>query len=229
VCGRFTIGEIKDMLPRFSVEAPIADMPRPRFNLAPTQFAPIVVRRSPNRLCMMRWGLIPIWAKDEKVGSRLINARSETLAERPAFQACLEDRRCLVPTTGFYEWKATGRGKVPYFFRRTDERLFALAGLYDRWRDPSGQEVMSFTILTTAANELTAPIHGRMPVILAREDEGAWAEPSPLAEGELDRICHPFPSELMEAYSVSPAVNDLSADSEELIRPASEAAPRQWF
>ena len=174
MCGRFTIGEIKDLITRFSIDAPIADMPRPRYNLAPTQDAPIVVRSSPNRLVMMRWGLVPFWAKDIKIGSRMINARAESVAQRPAFRASLKERRCLVPTTGFYEWKA-GDGKVPYLARVRDERLFAMAGLYDRWRDLSGREVQSFTIITTAANQLMAQIHDRMPVILSREDEDRYA------------------------------------------------------
>jgi putative SOS response-associated peptidase YedK len=230
VCGRFTIGEIKDLLPRFSVESPVADMPRPRYNIAPTQDVPIIIRRSPNQLIMMRWGLIPFWSKDEKVGSKLINARAETVAERPAFRTSVKDKRCLVPTTGFYEWKDTGKGKVPYLARRTDEKLFAMAGLYDHWKDPYGKEVLSFTIITTAANELMADIHDRMPVILAREDESEWLEPSPLPKDEMERLFRPFPSEKMEAYQVSKAVNDASKDSAELVRPVQRTkAADDWF
>lgn len=228
MCGRFTIGEIKDLITRFSIDAPIADMPRPRYNLAPTQDAPVVVRGS-NRLVMMRWGLIPFWAKDPKVGSRMINARAEGVAERPAFRASLKDRRCLVPTTGFYEWKSSAGGKAPYLARVRDERLFAMAGLYDRWRDPSGAEVHSFTIITTAANDLMSGIHDRMPVILRREDENAWLEPGPLDSATRERMFAPFPSDRMEAYPVSRAVNDVSKDSEELTRPQPQAGGAKWF
>ncbi|MDW5563037.1 MAG: SOS response-associated peptidase [Methanomassiliicoccus sp.] len=227
MCGRFTIGEIKDLIPRFSIDAPIADMPRPRYNLAPTQDAPIVIRNSPNRLVMMRWGLIPHWAKDPRIGSRMINARAEGVAERPAFRASLKDRRCLVPTTGFYEWAADG--KVPYLAKLKDEGLFAMAGLYDRWRDPSGGEVLSFTIITTVPNALMAPIHGRMPVILSHEDEEVWLGPAPLEGSDMDRIFRPFPAERMEAYPVSRAVNDLHHDSEDLMRPAPRPDPGKWF
>jgi putative SOS response-associated peptidase YedK len=229
VCGRFTIGEIKDLIPRFSIETPLADMPRPRFNIAPTQDVPIVIRRSPNRLVMMRWGLIPFWSKDEKIGSKLINARAESVAERPAFRVSLKERRCLVPTTGFYEWKDTGHGKTPYLARRTDDKLFSMAGLYDHWKDHSGNEVTSFTIITTAANELMADIHDRMPVVLAREDEDLWLGPGPLPKEELERLFRPFPSDRMEAYPVSKMVNDLSKDSPELIRPAEANKASKWF
>jgi putative SOS response-associated peptidase YedK len=227
VCGRFTIGEIKDLLPRFSVGSPVADMPRPRYNIAPTQDVSIIIRRSPNQLVMMRWGLIPFWSKDEKIGSKLINARAETVTERPAFRTSMKDKRCLVPTTGFYEWRGTGKGKTPYLVRRTDEELFAMAGLYDHWKDPYGKEVLSFTILTTAANELMAGIHDRMPVILAREDENEWLEPSPLSKDEMARLFRPYPPDRMEAYPVSTAVNDISKDSADLIKPVHRTAMAQ--
>jgi putative SOS response-associated peptidase YedK len=229
VCGRFTIGEIKDLMTRFSIEEPVADMPRPRYNVAPTQSSPVVVRRSPNHLIMMRFGLIPFWAKDQKIGSRLINARAETIAERPAFRAALKDRRCLVPTTGFYEWKDGENGKTPYFARLKDDKLFAMAGLFDRWKAPSGEEIHSFTIITTKANDLLSEVHDRMPVILSREDEDVWLEPGTLEAAERERVLRPFPSERMETYPVSRQVNDLSRDSEELIRPVPQAAGRKWF
>jgi len=214
---------------RFSIEEPVADMPRPRYNVAPTQSSPVVVRRSPNRLIMMRFGLIPFWAKDQKIGSRLINARAETIAERPAFRAALKDRRCLVPTTGFYEWKDGENGKTPYFARLKDDKLFAMAGLFDRWKAPSGEEIHSFTIITTNANDLLSEVHDRMPVILSREDEVVWLEPGTLEAAERERVLSPFPSERMETYPVSRQVNDLSRDSEELIRPVPQAAGRKWF
>jgi len=228
MCGRFTIGEIKDLITRFSIDAPVADMPRPRYNLAPTQDAPVVVGGGHNRLVMMRWGLIPFWAKDPRIGSRMINARAESVTMRPAFRASIKDRRCLVPTTGFYEWKRVD-GKAPYLVRSRDERIFAMAGLYDRWKDPSGTDILSFTIITTAANELMSSIHDRMPVILRREDEERWLEAGPLEARTMEGLFRPFPSEWMEAYPVSKMVNDLSKDSEELMRPLPQAGASGWF
>lgn len=229
VCGRFTIGEIKELMTRFSIGEPIADMPRPRFNVAPTQDTPVVIGRSPNRLVMMRFGLIPFWAKDERIGPRLINARAETVAEKAAFRASLKDRRCLVPTTGFYEWKRVGNDKVPYLFRLRDEKLFAMAGLYDRWRSPTGETISSFTIVTTGANEIVSQAHDRMPVVLRREDEALWLAPGPLEKEIGDRLFQAFPSDRMESYPVSRLVNDLRNDSEDLVRPLPRGQATKWF
>lgn len=229
MCGRFTIGEIKELMTRFSIDQPVADMPRPRFNVAPTQDSPVVISRSPNRLVMMRFGLIPFWAKDEKIGSRLINARAETVAERPAFRAAFKDRRCLVPTTGFYEWKKGGTGKVPYFFRLKDESLFAMAGLCDRWKAPSGQVIDSFAIITTEANGMMSEVHDRMPLILRREDEGLWLSRAAIEGEERERLFRPYPSEGMVSYPVSREVNDLSKDSEDLVRPVPQRQEKRWF
>ncbi len=228
MCGRFTIGEIKDLITRFSVEEPVADMPHPRYNIAPTQSTPVIVGW-PNRMVTMRFGLIPFWAKDEKIGPKLINARAETVSERPAFRAALKDRRCLVPTTGFYEWRRTEHGRMPYFARLKDEGLFAMAGLHDHWASPSGEEVHSFTIITTAANDLLSEVHDRMPVILTREGETTWLHPGPLDEGARDHLLRPFPSEGMESYPVSRAVNDLCQDSEGLMKPLPPSSEREWF
>jgi len=230
MCGRFTIGEVGELVTRFSIDHPLADMPRPRYDIAPTQDVPIVIGRGSRSLVMMRWGLVPFWAKDLKVGNRMINARSETVSTRPAYRVPLKDRRCIVPTTGFYEWKRAEGGKVPYLVRLKDEGLFGMAGLYDRWLSPQGEEVLSFTILTTAANDLMLDIHDRMPVILAREDEELWVRPEPLPDGELARISRPFPSEHMEAWEVSKRVNDVSKDDPQLVCPARKPCPTgQWF
>lgn len=174
----------------------------------------------------MRWGLIPFWAKDEKIGSKLINARAESVAERPAFRTSMKDKRCLVPTTGFYEWKDTGKGKQPYLARKKNEKLFAMAGLYDQWKDHDGKDVLSFTIITTSANDLMADIHDRMPVVLAHEDEDLWLKEGPLPKEEQDRLFKPYPSDRMEAYPVSRMVNDLSKDSSDLVKPAQL---NKWF
>ena len=219
MCGRFTLGEVKELITRFSIDHPLADIPTPRFNIAPGQDVPVIEAGGSRTMTIMRWGLVPFWAKDARIGNRMINARSESVAERPAFRNALRARRCIVPTTGFYEWKRTRDGKRPYLAKLKDERLFGMAGLYERWTSPQKAEMLSFTILTTAANDLMAGIHDRMPVILDRQDEEMWLRPGPL-EGDLKRISAPFPSERMEAYEVSDRVNDASVEGIELMAPA---------
>jgi len=223
MCGRFTLGEVKELAVRFSIDHPLVDVPRPRYNIAPGQDVPIVSSEGSRSLTLMRWGLVPFWAKDPKIGDRMINARSESVAEKPAFRRAMKARRCIVPTTGFYEWKRTGDGKQPYLARLKDERLFGMAGLYERWISPQEAEMLSFTILTTAANGLLADIHGRMPVILDRRDEETWLAPGPLDASELERIFTPYPPERMVAYAVSARVNDASVEGEELMAPVKKA------
>ncbi len=223
MCGRFTLGEVKELAVRFSIDHPLVDVPRPRYNIAPGQDVPIVSSEGSRSLTLMRWGLVPFWAKDPKIGDRMINARSESVAEKPAFRRAMKARRCIVPTTGFYEWKRTGDGKQPYLARLKDERLFGMAGLYERWISPQEAEMLSFTILTTAANGLLADIHGRMPVILDRRDEETWLAPGPLDASELERIFAPYPPERMVAYAVSARVNDASVEGEELMAPVKKA------
>ncbi len=218
MCGRYALVVAGDgsLQRRFSLEE-LLDDPAPRFNVAPTQTLPVVVRHSPNHLEMMRWGLIPSWAKDPSVGNRMINARAETVAEKPAFRRPFRSRRCLVPASGFFEWKREGTGKQPYFVHLTDEPLFAFAGLYDIWHDPQGQEVRSYTILTTDANDLMAPIHNRMPVILAREDEDDWLDPDISEPERLLPLLRPYPARAMEAYPVSRAVNSPMHDAPDVL------------
>lgn len=219
MCGRFAIAYTIGLLARFGVKQDIEGL-APRFNVAPTQMAPIVISESPNKALMMRWGLIPFWAKDPKIGNRLINARSENLKKSPAYRASFKNRRCIVPVTGFYEWKKQNGAKAPYYVRMKDDSPFGLAGLYDRWNDPEGREVMSFTIVTTVPNRLLAPIHNRMPVILRQEHEDLWLRHGPLTDKEADSIFRPHPARPMETYEVSTQVNNPRNDSEGIIRPA---------
>jgi putative SOS response-associated peptidase YedK len=169
---------------------------------------------------MMRFGLIPSWSKEKKTRYSLINARAETVAEKPMFRRLLGKHRCLVPTTGFYEWKKIGSRKVPYFIRLKDEKYFALAGLWDHWKGPKGEEIRSFTIITTKANDVLSEIHPRMPVILRKEDEGLWLSDQVLSDSDLERLFQPFPSGLMISYPVSSSVNSVKNDTEELVAPA---------
>jgi putative SOS response-associated peptidase YedK len=213
MCGRYALVPDNDgtFQRRFSLDAP-RDEPQPRYNVAPTQTLPVIVRNSPNRVAMMRWGLIPSWAKDAAIGNRMINARAETVAEKPAFRRPLRSQRCLVPASGFFEWKREGDGKTPHFIHLPDEPLFAFAGLYDVWRDPDGQSVQSYTILTTEANAVMAPIHNRMPVILRREDEEEWLDPANSEVEQLLPLLRPYPAEEMAAYPVARLVNSPTND-----------------
>ncbi len=194
----------------------------PRYNIAPGQ--PVfAVRQNPAAASparegtMLRWGLIPSWAADPAIGNRMINARSESVAEKPAFRAALRRRRCLVAADGFYEWKAEGRGKQPYFIHFSDDRLFAFAGLWESWEGPGHSSVESCTILTTEANELMLPIHPRMPVILPPKDYEKWLDPSEQGSAALLPLLVPYSGGGMEAYPVSRFVNSPSHEAPECL------------
>lgn len=218
MCGRYAIVLAGDgtLQRRFSL-GELGDDPAPRFNVAPTQTLPVITRNSPNRVEMMRWGLIPSWAKDASIGSKMINARAETVAEKPAFRRALRSQRCLVPATGFYEWKRDGDSKAPHFIHLPGEPLFAFAGLYDVWRDPDGQVMKTYTILTTAPNALMTEIHNRMPVILRREGEDDWLDPANSEPETLLPLLRPYPAEQMAAYPVSRLVNSPANDAPDLL------------
>jgi putative SOS response-associated peptidase YedK len=182
----------------------------PRYNIAPTQEVPIVRRgrdggREP---CPARWGLIPSWAKDAKIGARMINARSETAASKPSFRAAVKRRRCLIPADGFYEWQKVGSGKQPHFIRFADERVFALAGLWEVWRPQEDQTVTSCTILTTEPNEAVAPLHDRMPVVLSPSAYAEWLSPDQLSADRLQKLMVPCPPDEMETFPVGRGVNN---------------------
>ena len=182
-----------------------------RYNIAPTQDVPVVrlVPQSPEpatrQLVMMHWGLIPRWARDRDIGNRLINARSETVTEKPSFKDAFQKRRCLLPADGFYEWHPQGSRKQPHLIRMADAEPFALAGLWERWDEPDGEPVESCTIVTTQANELMKPIHHRMPVILDPNDYARWLDPQASGVHELLR---PYPADAMTAAPVSTRVNN---------------------
>jgi putative SOS response-associated peptidase YedK len=218
MCGRYSLLCIDDLGNRFRVFDPMMGA-RSRFNVAPTSEMPVIVRSDGNHVSMMRWGLIPSWTKDIRVVKPLINARGETLREKPLFRNLLENHRCLVPASGFFEWKKEGKQKVPYYIRLPDEPLFAFAGLYDEWHNPAGVMVSTYTIVTCDANVLVAPLHDRMPVILRREDEERWLDPCPIPPDDLKRILVPYPAGCMEAYPVSDRVNSPAADDDRLIQP----------
>jgi putative SOS response-associated peptidase YedK len=222
MCGRFTLtvdpadlqenfGEYK-MLPQFA----------PRFNIAPTQPVLAIPNDGKQRADFFIWGLIPSWAKDPAIGNRLINARGETLAEKPSFRGSYKYKRCLILADGFYEWKVQPgtKVKVPYFIHMKNRQPFAFAGLWDEWHSPDGSQIRSCTIVTTEPNELMAPIHNRMPVILPSDAYAQWIDPAVRTPESLQLFIRPYPSEEMDAYPVSTLVNSPKNDRAECVVPA---------
>ena len=189
----------------------------PRYNIAPGQRAPVIVHDGRISVKLMQWGLVPSWAKDPAIGNRMINARAETLTEKPSFKRLVGKRRCLVLTDGFYEWRREGKRKVPMRFVLKSREPFGFAGLWDSWRKPDGNELQSYTIITTQANELLKPIHDRMPVILDNPAQMAWLDPDVTEPKIVTALLQPFPSELMEGYDVSTLVNSPANDRPECI------------
>ena len=222
MCGRFTLtvnpAEVQESFSSFSFPQQFA----PRFNIAPTQPVLVIPNDDQNTADFYVWGLIPMWAKDPGIGSRMINARGETLEEKPAFRSSLKYKRCLVLADGFYEWKGAEGKKVktPFFIHMKDRKPFAFAGLWDSWNSPDGSLVKSCTIITTEPNELTGIIHNRMPVILHPRDYAKWLDPSPQTPDQLKPLIKPFPADLMDAYPVSTLVNTPANDRPELVVPA---------
>lgn len=221
MCGRFTLtADLKAVSERFGASEPAGpEKPRTRFNIAPTQGVIVVNNEGRRQLRQMRWGLIPSWAKDAAIGNKLINARAETLAEKPSFSEALRKRRCIIPADGFYEWEKVGKTKQPIRIVLKSREPFALAGLWDVWETSEGDQIHSCTIITTAANELIRPIHDRMPVILTRENEAVWLDPKIQNPAILLPLLKPYPAELMEIYPVSPEVNSPAVDRPEYIEP----------
>lgn len=226
MCGRYTVSAPPEILADLFELGQIPLFP-PRFNLAPTQEAPIVrvpAPGEPRRLDLVRWGLIPAWAKEAAIGNRMINARADGVAEKPAFRSSFKKKRCLVVADGFYEWKKEGAGKQPYWIHRQDRQPFAFAGLWASWKDAEkGEWLDTFTILTTEPNEVLKPIHDRMPVILDREQYGLWLDPAVSDAGRLQDLLVPAPAEGWEAFPVSRAVNSPARESADNILPLSEA------
>lgn len=221
MCGRFTLRTRADVLIDIFQAAGIPDAPL-RYNIAPTQQISALIRDldSGGRIhAWLRWGLVPAWAKDQGIGSRMINARSETVADKPAFRTAFRRRRCLVLADGYYEWVGKSKPKQPYYIRMADESPFAFAGLWERWQDPETETPLdSCTIITTESNELTKPIHHRMPVILPAQAHEQWLDTREQAPDRLLPLLRPFPSEPMRADMVSTLVNSPRNDSAACIK-----------
>lgn len=222
MCGRFTLtvdpADLKEAF--YWVNFGNADF-SPRYNIAPTQGVPVVTNDGGKKLDFFTWGLVPFWAKDPSIGSRMINARSETLAEKPSFRSAYRRRRCLILADGFYEWqKVTGsKIKIPNYIRLKSGSPFAFAGLWEDWHSPDGSQILSTTIITTEPNELMKSIHNRMPVILPESAYELWLDPADKTPRQLQHILQPYPSEGMEAYPVSRLVNSPSNDTSDCIQP----------
>jgi putative SOS response-associated peptidase YedK len=218
MCGRYSLIFIDDVGKRFRVFIPILGI-RSHYNIAPSQMMPVIVQHERVEMAMMQWGLIPHWVKNPKKSVHPINAKAETLTEKPMFCGLLKNKRCLVPASGFYEWKNDGTRKIPYYIRLKESSLFAIAGLYDVWYDTFNEAHLTYTIITTNANEIVAPLHDRMPVILKQEDENRWLSGDAPIPNDMKKILGPYPQDKMEAYPVSSRVNSSNVDDEGLIRP----------
>ncbi len=218
MCGRFTLAvDINTIARTFNASVPSSLNAMPRYNIAPQQNVVTVMRDETTHLDLLRWGLIPSWAKDESIGSKMINARAETLAEKPSFKRLLHSKRCLLVADGFYEWKKEQGGKTPMYITLRDNEPFAFAGLWDTWRDAEGQQIRTCTIITTEPNELVASIHNRMPVILAQDAREEWLDPSVRDDRVLLSLLAPYPAEAMTARPVSRLVNNPRYEGAELI------------
>lgn len=222
MCGRFTLfADFTDIINRFEIEAAIQEeLYHPHYNIAPSNSVLSVINDGrKNRLGFLRWGLIPPWAKDEKIGYKLINARAETLVEKPSFRDAFQKRRCLVIADSFYEWKQhEDKTKTPMRIKLKSSELFAMAGLWERWKSPAGKTIFTCTVITTKPNELMKNIHDRMPVILRPEDENTWLNHAVTDINSLNALLKPLPEDLMEAYEVSNLVNSPKNNSPNLIQ-----------
>jgi putative SOS response-associated peptidase YedK len=219
MCGRFTLTtDLDDLAERFSFSTTKLSF-KPRYNIAPSQQVLTVIDAEERRAGLLRWGLIPSWAKDPSMGDRMINARAETVAEKPSFRRALQKRRCLVLADGFYEWKAEGKKKAPMYITLKNHKPFGFAGLWETWKSPEGETIHSCTIITTTPNALMESIHNRMPVILPRAAEAAWLDRSIEAPERLLPLLVPYPAKDMDAYAVSLAVNSPRNDSPACIEP----------
>jgi putative SOS response-associated peptidase YedK len=230
MCGRYSITTAPEALRRlFRFLNPPPNLP-PRYNVAPTQDAPVVRldKQGGRELALMRWGLVPYWSKGPGHGYTMINARAETVAGKASFRGALERRRCLVPADGFFEWRKEGRQRLPYYITLADGAPFAFAGLWERWKSPAGEKLDSFTIIVTDANPAIAPIHDRMPVILDEAGAEQWLEGKAERRDELLGLLKPLDADAVRLQRVSQHVNSPDNDDPDCIRPvdeAQEAAP----
>jgi putative SOS response-associated peptidase YedK len=220
MCGRYYLADVKNMRERFGVKD-IMEWLTARYNIAPSQEVPAIIADTPaeRRLVRFKWGLKPYWARDKSMSSGMINARAETVDTKPSFKNSFVRRRCLIPASGFYEWKKEGQQKIPFRISMAGGELFAFAGLWESWASPAGEKHESCAIITTKANPLVAQVHERMPVILPRESESIWLDGS-IADTEfLKSLLKPYSAEGMTMHEVSPLVNSPKNDEPGLLDP----------
>ncbi len=220
MCGRYGFIPTKDFANRFQLEKTDFNL-RASYNVSPGMLQPVIIVDSGGHKAeLMKWGLIPFWAKDPKIAYRTINARAEEVAAKPAFREPFRKKRCLVPANGFYEWEVIApREREPYWFQLKSGAIFAFAGLYDIWKDVEGKEHKSYTIITTRANTLVNKVHPRMPVIVKHKLEAAWADNARFDPAVMQNIMQPYPPEEMEAWHVGRKVGNPATDGPDLIRP----------
>ncbi len=223
MCGRFTLTSPADVVAELFE---LIDQPAitPRYNIAPTQPIAVVVAGlgdRPRRCELMHWGLIPSWAKDPGIGSRMINARAETVAQKPSFRSAFRKRRCLVVADGFYEWQKLPGGKQPHYIQLTEAKPFAFAGLWERWPGKGGDAIDSCTIITTEPNELMATLHNRMPVILSADDYAQWLDPTCDDRDSIQSLLRPYAANQMTAHPVSTHVNSPRHEDAACVEPLS--------
>ena len=229
MCGRYRLSRRKQLIAEYFETESEVDW-EPRYNVAPSQDVGIIRqdRSMPKRrFSRARWGLIPSWANDAKIGLSMINARAETVTNKPAFRDAFTSRRCLIPADGFYEWQRRGGKKQPFYFGMHDDSLIAFAGLWDRWTDPTGTIIESCSILTTTANTMLANLHHRMPVILSKNTYDLWLDPGFKNVKELEYLLVPFDSALMRCFPVSTRVNAVSNDDPDCVTPTNCLSPAQ--
>ena len=229
MCGRYRLSRRKQIIEEHFDSVSGDEDWSPRYNVAPTQPVPII-RQNPKlpvrHLSLVRWGLIPSWTKDISEAAMMINARSETVAAKPAFRDALKSRRCLIPADGFYEWQRNGKAKQPFCFEVNEGSLFAFAGLWDRWKDPNGTWVESCSIMTTMPNAVTSAVHDRMPVILDPGNYDVWLDPGMTNVDAACELLQPFDARLMRRYPVSERVNHSANDDAECSTPIEISLPQ---
>lgn len=213
MCGRYTLGRsTKDILLRYAIQQSLFEF-APRYNIAPSQLVPIVLVSNGSRtLDSLKWGLIPFWVKDLSKAKPLINARAESLAEKPSFKQALARRRCIIPADGFYEWKGQSKTRLPMYIRPTGDELFSFAGLWEQWTSADGEVLRTCAIITVAPNQLMSEIHNRMPAILDKRGEELWLAEEQRDVAKLSSLLRPYPDSLMRAYEVSARVNSPAVD-----------------
>ncbi len=222
MCGRSSLTKSeKELEARFKATFYSEDLakynPLPNYNVAPTHVMPVITNKDPDHFLPLRWGLIPFWSKDIRMGYKLINARIESILEKAAFKSAVEKRRCLVPMDGYYEWKKDGGKKLPFRIVTIDQEIFSVAGLWENWKSPDGHLIRSFTVLTQPASESIAHIHDRMPAILTKDQELDWLDMN-ISPGEALTIIAPYSDENLSAYPVSDRVGKVSENDEALIK-----------